>query len=197
MPRTNVLKLGLATGAAIAGAILAITSVAAHSTQATTVHQGSKSTIGSLLEAANSASLPFVAPEPALNGVRDSMETEAEADAAELLAEQQKEAAEAAAKAAAAAAKAAEEAAELAAQPACVATDQAEDPIEKAAAKAAEAAEAAEPTTAAADLTEDTAEKATDLAEDKTEVPCNSGEGHDKIKVDNESKQGSNHEHSH
>ena len=83
MPRTNVLKLGLATGAAIAGAILAITSVAAHSTQATTVHHSSKSVIGSLLEAANSASLPFVAPAPALNGVRDSVETEAEADAAE------------------------------------------------------------------------------------------------------------------
>jgi hypothetical protein len=196
VPRSNALKFGLATGAAIAGVILAITSVAAHSTQASTLHQ-SKSVVGSLIEAANSASLPFVAPDPALNGVRDSVELEAETDAAELLAAQQKEAAELAAEQAAAAAKAAEEAAEQAAQPACVATDQGEDPGEKTLAQAAEAAEGAEPTTEAADQTEDTAERATDLAEDKTEVPCNHGEGHDKVKVDNESTQGSDHEHSH
>ncbi len=196
MPRSNVLRLGFATGAAIAGAILAITSVAAHSTQASTVHQSGKSVVGSLIEAANRASVPFVAPDPLIS-IRAEVELEAEADAAELLAEQQKEAAEAAAAAAAAAAKAAEEAAEQAAQPACVAKDQGEDPGEKTLAQAAEAAEGAEPTTEAADQTEDTAERATDVAEDKLEVPCNNGEGHDKIKVDNESKQGSDHEHSH
>ena len=192
MPRTNVLKVGLATGAAIAGVILAITSVAAHSTQASTLHQ-SKSVVGSLLEAANSASLPFVAPDPALSGVRDSVELEAENDAAELLAAQQKAAAELAAEQAAAAAKAALEAAEqTATPPACVATDQPEDVTEK-----AEASEAAEPATEAADQTEDATEKTNDQAEDKTEVPCNNGDGQDKVKVDNESKSGSDHEHSH
>lgn len=191
MPRTNVLKVGLATGAAIAGVILAITSVAAHSTQASTLHQ-SKSVIGSLIEAANSASLPFVAPDPALNGVKDSMETEAENDAAELLAAQQKAAAELAAEQAAAAAKAAEEAAEQAAVPACVATDQPEDVTEK-----AEATEAAEPATKADDQTEDATEKANDKTEDAGEAPCPTGEQHDTVKVDNESKQGSDHEHSH
>lgn len=196
MPRTNVLKVGLATGAAIAGVILAITSVAAHSTQASTLHQTSKSVVGSLIEAANSASLPFVAPDPPLSGVRDSVELEAETDAAELLAAQQKAAAELAAEQAEAAAKAAAEAAEQAATPpACVAIDQPEDVTEK-----AEASEAAEPTTEAADQTEDATEKANDKTEDAGEAPCNTGEGHDKVKVakvDNESAQGSDHEHSH
>lgn len=165
MPRTNVLKIGLATGAAIAGVILAITSVAAHQTQASTVHQSAKSLVGSLVEAANSASLPFVAADP-LNSVSDSVELEAEADAAELLAAQQKAAAELAAEQAAAAAKAAEEAAESS----CVATDLSEDPKEKTAAATAEAAEAAE--TPATDQAKDANEKAADQTEDKPEMPC-------------------------
>ncbi|HEV2033109.1 MAG TPA: hypothetical protein VGU71_02755 [Candidatus Dormibacteraeota bacterium] len=169
MPRTNLLKLGAAAGAALAGVILAITSVTAHSTQASTLHQSSKSVVGTVIQAARVASFPLFAPEAPRSLVRNSIEIEAEADAAELLEAQQKAAAEAAA----AAAKAAEEAAEQVAPPACVAVDQPEDLTEK-----AEASEAAEPATEAADQTEDATEKANDQAEDKTEAPCNNGDEH-------------------
>jgi colicin import membrane protein len=190
VPRTNLLKLGAASGAALAGVILAITSVAAHSTQASTLHQSGKSVVGTVIQAARAASFPLFQPEAPLSASSNSIELETEADAAELLEAQQKAAAEAAAEAAAAAAKAAEEVAEDT-PPACAAVDNPEDVTEK-----AEAAEAAEPTTEAADQTEDATEKANDQTEDKGEAPCNNGDDHDKVKADHESDQGGDHEHS-
>jgi hypothetical protein len=168
VPRTNLLKLGAATGAALAGVILAITSVAAHSTQASTLHQNGKSVVGTVIQAARVASFPLFQQEAPLSAVTNSIELEAETDAAELLEAQQKAAAEAAA----AAAKAAEEAAE-AVPPACAAVDNPEDVTEK-----AEAAEGPEPATKDLDVAEDTTEKANDQTEDKGEAPCNTGEQH-------------------
>lgn len=101
MPRTNLLKIGIATAAAAIGAALAITSVFAHSTP--TTH---KSLVSSIVSAAHAASLPVFANDPVPN---------AQTDAAELKAEAAEAAAELAAEQAAAAAKAAKKAAESAA----------------------------------------------------------------------------------
>ena len=171
MPRTNLLKLGAATGAALAGVILAITSVAAHSTQASTVHHSGKSVVGTVIQAARVASFPLFQQEAPLSASSNSIELETEADAAELLEAQQKAAAEAAELAAEQAAAAAAAAAE-ATEAACSATDVNEDALEKAAAEAAEAAE----TTGAAETPEATPDA--DLSADTTEAACAGGEKH-------------------
>ncbi len=177
MSRNTVFKLGAATVAAAAGAILAITSVTAQPStqvspnQVSTVHANGKSAIGSL--------------------IADFEQKEAAAKAAKLLAAQKKKAAALAALAA----KEKAEAAELAAQQQCEITDQPEDAAEKAAdategvaEKAADATEDAAETPGtndaaedaaerAADQAEDTAERAADKTEDAAETPCgNDGE---------------------
>lgn len=184
MPRTNLLKLGAAAGAALAGVILAITSVTAHSTQASTLHQSSKSVVGTVIQAARVASFSLFQPEAPLSARLNSIELETEADAAELLAAQEKAAAEAAELAAEQAAAAAEAAAEAAAAT-CSSTDLTEDATEKAAAEAAEAA--------ATPGAEDQAELVpdADLTADTTEAACAGGENHN----DHESDQGADHEH--
>ena len=172
MSRNTVFKIGAATVAAAAGAILAITSVAAQpSTQVSalpvsTLHANGKSAIASLIAGFE--------------------QKEAAAKAAKLLAAQKKKAAALAALAA----KKAAEAAEVAAQQACETTDQPEDAAEKAAdatedaaEKAADATEDAAETPGtndaaedaaerAADKVEDAAERAADKVEDAAETPC-------------------------
>jgi hypothetical protein len=166
--RNTVFKIGAATVAAAAGAILAITSVTAQPStqvspnQVSTVHANGKSAIGSL--------------------IADFEQKEAAAKAAKLLAAQKKKAAALAALAA----KKKAEAAELAAQQQCEITDQAEDAAEKAADAAERAADAAEDAAEtpgtndaaedaaerAADKVEDAAERAADKVEDAAETPC-------------------------
>jgi hypothetical protein len=173
VPRTSLLKFGAATGAALAGVILAITSVAAHSTQASTVHQSGKSVVGTVIDAARFASFPVFKPDAPLSAVTNSIELETEADAAELLEAQQE----------AATAAAAAEAAEAT----CSATDVTEDAAEKAAAQAAEAAE----TPGAAEQPE--ASPDADLAADTTEAACAGGEKHTEDGGDHHSDSGENH----
>jgi len=95
-------KIGVATAAAAVGAILAITSVFAHTAPST-----GRSVVGGLANAAHAASFPLVANEPALNVIANEQITDEE-EAAELAAEQAEKAAEAAAEAVAEAAEAAE-----------------------------------------------------------------------------------------
>lgn len=177
MSRNTVFKIGAATVAAAAGAILAITSVTAQPStqvsalQVSTLHATGKSAVTSL--------------------IADFEQKEAAAKAAKLLAAHKKKAAALAALAA----KKAAEAAEVAAQQACETTDQPEDVAEKAAdatedtaGKAADATEDAAETPGtsdaaedaaerAADKTEDAAERAVDKTEDTAETPCgNDGE---------------------
>ena len=107
MPRTNTFKIGVATAAAAVGAILAITSVFAH----TTPSSNGRSVVGGIVEAAHAASFPLVANDPALNVLADEQITdqeEAAEAAAELAAKQAEQAREAAAAAAEAAAEAAD-----------------------------------------------------------------------------------------
>lgn len=98
MPRTNLLKIGIATAAAAVGATLAITSVFAHSTPTT----AGKSLAGSIVSAARAASFPAFANEQVPNARTAAAELKAEAAeaAAELAAEQAAAAAKAAAEAA-------------------------------------------------------------------------------------------------
>jgi hypothetical protein len=105
LPRTNLIKVGIATSAAAVGAALAITSVFAHSTP--TTH---KSLVSSIVTAAHAASLPVFANDPVPNAQTDAAELKAEAAeaAAELAAEQAAAAAKAAKAAAAQAAEAAD-----------------------------------------------------------------------------------------
>jgi hypothetical protein len=190
VPRTSLLKFGAATGAALAGVILAITSVAAHSTQASTVHQSGKSVVGTVIDAARFASFPVFKPDAPLSAVTNSIELETEADAAELLEAQQEAAAKAAAEAAELAAEQAAAAAAAAAEAAeatCSATDVTEDAAEKAAAQAAEAAE----TPGAAEQPE--ASPDADLAADTTEAACAGGEKHTEDGGDHHSDSGENH----
>lgn len=106
MPRNNMFKLGVATAAAAVGAILAITSVFAHTAPST----NGRSVVGSIVKAAHTASFPLVANDPVPNAL--SAEEAQDADeAAELAAELAAKQAEQAAAAAAAAAEAAAEAA--------------------------------------------------------------------------------------
>jgi len=99
VPKNNTFKIGVATAAAAVGAILAITSVFAHTAPST-----GRSVVGSLANAAHAASFPLVANDPALNVLANEQitdEEEAAERAAELAAEQAAEQAEKAAEAAA------------------------------------------------------------------------------------------------
>jgi hypothetical protein len=102
LPRTNLLKIGIATAAAAVGATLAITSVFAHSAAPSTSRH---SLVAGIVSAAQAASIPVSENEPASN----ALIAEEAADAAELaakIAAEQAEAAKAAAEAAAQAADA-------------------------------------------------------------------------------------------
>jgi hypothetical protein len=100
-------KIGVATAAAAVGAVLAITSVFAH----TTPSSNGRSVVGGIVSAAHAASFPLVANDPALNVLANEQITDQE-EAAELAAELAAKQAELAAEAAAAAAEAAAEAAD-------------------------------------------------------------------------------------
>jgi hypothetical protein len=176
--RNIVFKIGAATVAAAAGAILAITSVTAQPStqvstlQVSTLHANGKSAIASL--------------------IAEFEQKEAAAKAAKVLATQKKKAGALAALAA----KDQAEAAELATQQQCEITDQPEDTAERAAdatedaaEKAADATEDAAETPGTNDAGEDTAERAANHAEntaeraaDKTadaaETPCASADEH-------------------
>lgn len=103
MHTINMFKIGVAGAAAAAGAILAITSVFAHSAPTTT----GTSLVGSIMNAANGASLPDFTQDPVANEITAEADQDA-AEAADLAAKQQQEAAELAAQQAAEAAEAAE-----------------------------------------------------------------------------------------
>ena len=107
MPRNNMFKIGVATAAAAVGAVLAITSVFAH----TTPSSNGRSVVGGIVSAAHAASFPLVANDPALNVLANEEITDQE-EAAELAAELAAKQTEQAAEAAAAAAEAAAEAAD-------------------------------------------------------------------------------------
>lgn len=160
MPRSNLLKIGVAVAAAGVGAILAITSVFAHSTTPTT---GGHSIVGGIVKAEVAASFPFVTFDSAPNTVTNEQAKDAD-EAAELAAKIAAEQAELAAKQAAAAATAAGP---------CVAADQSEDAGEKAADMTGDAAESTSGTESATEVaTEKAAWKATDGSEDLSEVKC-------------------------
>ena len=106
MPRNNMFKIGVATAAAAVGAVLAITSVFAH----TTPSSNGRSVVGGIVSAAHAASFPLAANDPALNVLANEQITDQE-EAAELAAELAAQQAEQAKEAAAAAAEAAAEAA--------------------------------------------------------------------------------------
>jgi hypothetical protein len=107
VPRTNMFKIGVATAAAAVGAILAITSVFAHTAPSTS----GRSVVGSVMNAAHAASFPLFANDPAPNMLADEQAQDAE-EAAERAAELAAKQAEQAAEAAAEAAEQAQEAAE-------------------------------------------------------------------------------------
>jgi hypothetical protein len=168
LPKNNLFKIGVAVAAAGVGAVLAITSVFAHTTTPTT---SGHSIVGSIVRAEVAASFPLVTFDSAPNAAINEQTKDAE-EAAELAAKIAAEQAELAAKQAAAAAAAAAEAAE-AAPSACVAADQTEDAAEKAADMTEDAAEKANGTESATeDATEKAAKKATDGPEDASEVKC-------------------------
>ena len=186
MSRNTVFKIGAATVAAAAGAILAITSVTAQpSTQVTplqvsALHVNGKSAIASL--------------------IAQFEQKEAAAKTAKLLAAQKKKAAALAALAA----KKNAEVAKLAAQPQCEISDQPEDTAEKtadAAEKAADATEDAAETPGTndaaedaaertADQAEDAAERAADKTEDAAETPCGNDGQHRSNLAKHEAKHG-------
>jgi cell pole-organizing protein PopZ len=168
VPKNNLFKIGVATAAAAVGAILAFTSVFAHTPQTTT----GRSVVSTIVTAATRAS--FVSSDdPALSG-RTNEQNQDAIEAAELAA---KIAAEQAKLAAELAAEKAEEAAE-AAPNACVVADQAEDTAEKAGDQTEDAAEKTNGTESASeDTAEMTARQATDKPEDTSEVKCAGAEG--------------------
>jgi hypothetical protein len=155
VPRPNLFKIGVAIAAAAVGAILAISTVFAHSTPTSTGH----SVAGSIVKAAHAASFPVFANDPVPNAFTSAAELKAEAAeaAAELAAEQ-----------AALAAKLAALKAAAAADP-CLAADAAEDVAEKAADKLEDAAEKANPALETPD--EDAKEKAARQTAEKAEPP--------------------------
>jgi hypothetical protein len=159
LSKNSVFKIGAATVAAAAGAILAITSVGANS--------------GSVAVRTNSLAT-HVATAPAVTGTSaiSSMVAGLEAkEAAAKLAAQQKKAAMLAARLAKLKAAAAAEAAEANQTPtACQIAAKAEDVIEKANDKVEDTAE--KTATGADDAAEDAAEKAADATEDAAEVHC-------------------------
>ena len=133
MPRSNLFKIGVATAAAAVGAILAITSVFAHTTPTTTGH----SLVGSIVQAEIAASFPTFTMDPAPTTITNEQAQdaiEAAALAAKIAAQ---EAAELAAKQAALAARQTA----TAAPNACQIADQGEDTLEKAADKLEDAGE--------------------------------------------------------
>lgn len=157
MPRSNMFKIGVAAAGAAAGAILAITSVFAHSVPSTS----GTSIVGGIVSRASDSTIPDMNKLPVSN---------------ELVAEQEQDAQEAAELAAKIAAEQAAEQAEAAARAAadaCHVADQTEDTTEKAADKTEDAAEKTNGTESDA---EDTAEKAgrqaADKTEDASEVKC-------------------------
>ena len=95
MPRNNLFKMGVAMAAAAVGAVLAITSVFAHSAPTTSGH----SIVGSIVRAEVAASFPMFTADAAPNTITDEETTDAE-EAAEIAAEQAELAAEQAAQAA-------------------------------------------------------------------------------------------------
>ena len=177
MPRNNLYKIGVATAAAAVGAILAFTSVFAHTTPPAT----GRSIVGTIVTAATSAGL--VADDPALNGLTNEQDQDA-IEAAELAAKIAAEQAELAAKLAA---EQAEEAAEAAAAT-CVAADKTEDTSEKAADQSEDAAETAATESTTEDSAERAAQQATDTPEDKSEVRCAGAESDHRS--DGDSKEG-------
>ena len=130
-------KIGVATAAAAAGAILAITSVFAHATPNT----NGRSLVGSIVSAAHSASFPVFTNELAPTTLTDEQAQDAQ-EAAEL-------AAEIAAQQAAEAAEQAQDAAELAAEQAAEAAETDEDAaeVEQADTTDQESTQVAKPTT--------------------------------------------------
>ena len=158
MPRSNLFKIGVATAAAAVGAILAITSVFAHTTPTMNGH----SLVGSIVTAATLASLPAKEPVPSLRVAEQALDDQEAAELAAKIAAQQ------AALAAQQAAKQAEEAAE-AAPSACQIADQGEDTLEKGADKTVDIADR---TNGTENPAEDAAEKAADKPEDAGEVKC-------------------------
>jgi hypothetical protein len=189
VPRTSLWKFGLASSAAVAAVILAISSVGAHATPApaksVAIHIQAKSLVGTLLTVATE------------DAIQEAAEQKAAADAAAaLLAKQQQEAAEAAAEAAQDAAEAAAAAAVVSCESADDLTADAAEKIAAAAAEAAaEAADAAE--TPGTPEQPEVAVPDPDAALDATEATCkaaqqgsdDAGEHHD-----NESAQGAAHE---
>jgi hypothetical protein len=165
VPRSNLFKIGVATAAAAVGAILAITSVFAHTTPTVSGH----SLVGSIVTAATLASLPAQEPVPSLRVAEQALDAQEAAElAAKIAAQQATLAAQQAAKQAALAAQQAEEAAE-AAPNACQIADQAEDVAENAADKMEDANEANGTVTESP--IEDANEKAARQAADKLEAP--------------------------
>ena len=174
MPKSNLFKIGVATAAAAVGAILAFTSVFAHTPSTTT----SRSIVGTIVIAATSAGL--VADDPALSGLTNEQDQDA-IEAAELAA---KIAAEQAKLAAELAAQKAEEAAEAAAAT-CTSGDQTEDAAEKASDQSEDKTETSATESASEDSAEKAARQATDQPEDKTEAPCAGAEGDHHSEGDN------------
>jgi hypothetical protein len=165
VPRSNLFKIGVATAAAAVGAILAITSVFAHTTPTMNGH----SLVGSIVTAATLASLPAKEPVPSLRVAEQALDDQEAAElAAKIAAQQAALAAQQAAKQAALAAKQAEEAAE-AAPSACQIADQGEDTLEKAADKTEDAKETNGTVTESP--IEDANEKTLRQAADKLESP--------------------------
>jgi hypothetical protein len=120
VPKNNLFKIGVATAAAAAGAVLAFSTVFAHSTPTTT----GRSMVGTIVNAATGATLVSF-EDQAPTAVTDEQTSDAE-EAAELAAEIAAQQAEAAAELAAQQAELAAEAAEAAE------TDEAETEVEAA-----------------------------------------------------------------
>jgi hypothetical protein len=120
VPKNNLFKIGVATVAAAAGAVLAFSTVFAHSTPTTT----GRSMVGTIVNAATGATLVSF-EDQAPTAVTDEQTSDAE-EAAELAAEIAAQQAEAAAELAAQQAELAAEAAEAAE------TDEAETEVEAA-----------------------------------------------------------------
>ena len=163
MPKNNLFKIGVATAAAAAGAILAISSVFAHTTPTAT----GRSVVGTIVNAATGAGLvSFNDQAPTTLTVEQDQDA---AEAAELAAKIAAEQAELAAKLAA---EQAEEAAEAAAAT-CTAADQAEDTNERATDQTEDTAEKTNGSESASeDSAEQAARQATDKPEDASEVKC-------------------------
>jgi hypothetical protein len=167
VPKNNLFKIGVATAAAAAGAILAFSTVFAHTTPTTT----SRSVVGTIVNAATGATLVSF-NDTAPQTVTDEQDQDA-VEAADLAAKIAAEQAELAAKLAA---EQAEEAAEAAAAT-CIAADKTEDTSERAPDQSEDTSETSANESASEDSAEMAARQATDQPEDKTETPCAGAEG--------------------